>query len=424
MGKHVISDLWQMQSLPLEAKIRMTKYRIRQWVEYYGEDGVYVSFSGGKDSTVLLDLVRQMYSNVTAVFVDTGLEYPEIREFVKTFSNVVWLKPKKNFKQVITEYGYPFISKEVSDKVDGARKYMQALNDAQSRERESRTVRYAWGIADLLGIDRRGKAKESPEYLSLKMGIIPSETSRYQQVVGTYKNKDGSVSKYCMPRYKFFLEAPFNLSASCCRIMKKSPVHSYGRKTHKKPMTAQMASESRLRTAQWLRNGCNGFEMTSPISNPMSFWTEQDVLLYIELNKDRMCRDRINCHEKVMWYGSRIVSRETGATIESIEYYRPICSIYGDIVTEPSDCDYEFTERSEIFDKDRPLLKTTGCSRTGCMFCGYGCHLEKSPTRFEQMKETHPKQYAYIMKPVEEGGLGYKDVIDWINQHGNMDIKY
>lgn len=424
MGKHVISDLWQMQSLPLEAKIRMTKYRIRQWVEYYGEDGVYASFSGGKDSTVLLDLVRQMYSNVTAVFVDTGLEYPEIREFVKTFSNVVWLKPKKNFKQVITEYGYPFISKEVSDKVDGARKYMQALNDAQSRERESRTVRYAWGIADLLGIDRRGEAKESPEYLSLKMGIIPSETSRYQQVVGTYKNKDGSVSKYCMPRYKFFLEAPFNLSASCCRIMKKSPVHSYGRKTHKKPMTAQMASESRLRTAQWLRNGCNGFEMTSPISNPMSFWTEQDVLLYIELNKDRMCRDRINCHEKVMWYGSRIVSRETGATIESIEYYRPICSVYGDIVTEPSDCDYEFTERSEIFDKDRPLLKTTGCSRTGCMFCGYGCHLEKSPTRFEQMKETHPKQYAYIMKPVEEGGLGYKDVIDWINQHGNMDIKY
>lgn len=256
------------------------------------------------------------------------------------------------------------------------------------------------------------------------MGIIPSETSRYQQVVGTYKNKDGSVSKYCMPHYKFFLEAPFNLSASCCRIMKKSPVHSYGRKTHKKPMTAQMASESRLRTAQWLRNGCNGFEMTSPISNPMSFWTEQDVLLYIELNKDRMCRDRINCHEKVMWYGSRIVSRETGATIESIEYYRPICSVYGDIVTEPSDCDYEFTERSEIFDKDRPLLKTTGLSRTGCMFCGYGCHLEKSPTRFERMKETHPKQYAYIMKPVEEGGLGYKDVIDWINQHGNMDIKY
>lgn len=47
------------------------------------------------------------------------------------------------------------------------------------------------------------------------------------------------------------------------------------------PMTAQMASESRLRTTNWLKNGCNGFDMKSPISNPMSFWTEQDVLEYI-----------------------------------------------------------------------------------------------------------------------------------------------
>lgn len=102
-----------------------------------------------------------------------------------------------------------------------------------------------------------------------------------------------------------------------------------------------------------------------------------------------------------------------------------ICSVYGDIVAEgTTDTGVELSEDMEIFDKDRPLLKTTGCDRTGCMFCGYGCHLEDSPTRFERMKVTHPKQYNYIMKPVQEGGLGYKDVIDWINQHGNMNIKY
>ena len=112
-----MQDLMQMQALPLDLKIRLTKQRIRDWVNEYGEDGVYVSFSGGKDSTVLLHIVREEYPNIPAVFVDTGLEYPEIRQFVKTFDNVEWLKPKMNFKKVIETYGYPFIGKEVSEKV-------------------------------------------------------------------------------------------------------------------------------------------------------------------------------------------------------------------------------------------------------------------------------------------------------------------
>ena len=121
-----------MQSLPLSAKVRMTEVRIREWVDEYGEDGVYVSFSGGKDSTVLLNIARNLYPSIKAVFVDTGLEYPEIREFVKSFDNVDWLRPKMNFRQVIEKYGYPFISKEVSECVDGARKYMKALTDRQT----------------------------------------------------------------------------------------------------------------------------------------------------------------------------------------------------------------------------------------------------------------------------------------------------
>ena len=136
-SKHTISDLHQMQSMPLSIKVRMTENRIRGWVEEYGTDGVYVSFSGGKDSTVLLDIVRKLYPDVLAVYVDTGLEYPEIREFVKSFDNVEWLKPKKNFRQVITEYGYPFISKEVSDKVQGARRYLKSVRE---RETDSCTV--------------------------------------------------------------------------------------------------------------------------------------------------------------------------------------------------------------------------------------------------------------------------------------------
>ena len=129
MKAHTIQELRQFQAMPLEVKVAMTKVRVRDWVNYYGEDGVYISFSGGKDSTVLLDIVREMYPNIPAVFVDTGLEYPEIRNFVKTFDNVTWLKPKKNFKQVIENYGYPLISKEVSECVEGAKRYLLDLKN-------------------------------------------------------------------------------------------------------------------------------------------------------------------------------------------------------------------------------------------------------------------------------------------------------
>lgn len=108
------NDLTQFQRLPLDIKVAMTKTRIREWVNYYGVSGTYISFSGGKDSTVLLHLVRELYPNVEAAFVNTGLEYPEIQKFVRTFDNVKILNPKKSFAQIISVYGYPMISKNVS----------------------------------------------------------------------------------------------------------------------------------------------------------------------------------------------------------------------------------------------------------------------------------------------------------------------
>ncbi|MEE1046478.1 MAG: phosphoadenosine phosphosulfate reductase family protein [Clostridia bacterium] len=131
-------DLWQlrsMQAAPLSVKVLLTKDRIRDWVNEYGEDGVYVSFSGGKDSTVLLTIAREMYPNIKAVFVDTGLEYPEIREFVKTWDNVEWIKPKLSFKQVIEKYGYPFIGKEVAERVYYAQKYLTWMREQNTFDR-------------------------------------------------------------------------------------------------------------------------------------------------------------------------------------------------------------------------------------------------------------------------------------------------
>ena len=163
MALHTIQELKMRQSLPLDVKIRMSQLRIREWIDEFGEDGVYISFSGGKDSTVLLHLVREINPNIPAVFIDTGLEYPEIRQFVKGFDNVTWLKPKMTFKQVIQKYGYPFISKEVSECVYGAKKYLTELDRANTitkTDRQTDRHHYSYRYNQLFGIGQYAKKEK------------------------------------------------------------------------------------------------------------------------------------------------------------------------------------------------------------------------------------------------------------------------
>ena len=217
------------------------------------------------------------------------------------------------------------------------------------------------------------------------MGIY---TTDRENPIQAHPNERGDWSMFSAVKWQFLLDAPFEVSNQCCNVMKKNLVHRYARETGRKCITGQMASESRLRTQKWVDNGCNGFNLKEPVSNPMSFWMEQDVLRYIKEN---------NIH---------------------------ICSVYGEIVRD-EEIDGQISMADIGFAEDTARLKTTGRNRTGCMFCGFGCHLEKDGQgRFEQMKTTHPKQYEYIMKPWDEGGLGYKDVIDWLNEHGNLHIRY
>lgn len=123
-----MDELKLMQAYPLDIKIEKTKLRIREWYEYYNGE-VYVSFSGGKDSTVLLDIVRSIYPDVEAVFSNTGLEFPEVVNFVKAIDNVTIIKPEMSFRKVINEKGYPVVSKSVSNCVRFARKNIEDGKD-------------------------------------------------------------------------------------------------------------------------------------------------------------------------------------------------------------------------------------------------------------------------------------------------------
>ena len=335
-------DLQILQAQDLELKIMLTKQRIREWVTAFSSSGVYVSFSGGKDSTVLLHLVREVYPDVEAVFVNTGLEYPEIQRFVKTFDNVRILYPKKTFKQVICDYGYPVISKSVSNVIGEV---------------------------------------TTPNYKG---------TSRIKLINGEALNPDGTKSRFNCEKYKPLLSVDFKISDNCCRVMKKAPAKKYEKESGKVPILAQMTEESMLRQSTWLQNGCNGFNMKRPVSNPMSFWTEQDVLHYIKEN--------------------------------NIE----IASVYGEIIPENGQL---------LFNDYDCKYCTTGCKRTGCIFCAYGAHLFKGESNFQRLKRTHPKQYDYcinggaydedgLWKP-DSRGLGMGHVFDELNKlYGEDFIKY
>ena len=193
-------------------------------------------------------------------------------------------------------------------------------------------------------------------------------------------------SAYSCEKYKPLCYVDFNISNQCCNVMKKSVVHKYKGYA----ITAQTAEESRLRTQQWLKNGCNGFNMKRPVSNPMSFWCEQDVLQYIKKNN------------------------------------LPIAIVYGDVVEKGGQLSLACCGSCE--------LETTGVARTGCIFCGYGVHLEKEPTRFQRLKQTHPRLYEYCMNGGEykdgkwipnKQGLGMAHVFEELNEiYGEDFIKY
>ena len=290
----------------------------------------------------------ELFPSVEAVFVNTGLEYPEIQQFVKSFENVTILRPTMRFDEVLKTYGYPIISKKVSKGID--------------RYRKGAT----WAVNAMNG-----------------KHCVTGEPCEFQ------KDRYG--------KWKPITETSFMISDKCCAVMKEAPLQKFARQTGKKPITALLATESYRRAQAWLRTGCNAFDSKNPMSKPMSFWTEQDVLQYIK------------------------------------KYNIPIASVYGEVVYK-EEPEQMRVEEFGIENCGTESLCTTGCDRTGCVFCAFGAHNDKE-SRFERLKETHPRQYQYcigggeydengVWKPNKQG-LGMGHVFDELNKiYGDGFIKY
>ena len=299
MAKVEKQELYRLQALPLDEKIAIAQKAIREFVEHFGVDGIYISFSGGKDSTVLIHLCRQLYPDLVGLYSDTGLEFPEIRDFVQTFDNITIVTPKMHHREMLKKCGYPVVSKEQAE-------WIYRIRSGTS----SGAIQKAFYGLNLDGTPTRFKLSE---------------------------------------QWKYLLNAPFNIGSGCCKEMKLKPIAEYVKKTGRVPIMGTTASESALRAQKFMQYGFYNLEGKKAQCTPMSIWTDDDVWEYIH---------RFNL---------------------------PYCKIY--------DMSYD---------------------RTGCVFCMFGAHLDKEPNRFQKLQRTHPDLWRYCMKPYDDGGLGLREVLEFM----------
>ena len=204
---------------------------------FMGVNPAYVSYSGGKDSTILLYLSRIIKKDIRAIFFNTTNEFPEMYRFLKNIDGIEWVQPEMNLKQVIEKFGFPLISKEQSQ-------YLREYRHAKS---------------------------EKHKYLRLN----GRPDKPYQ---GKISNK-----------WQHLINAPFEISEKCCYYLKKKPAIKFEKETGLKPIIGTSVNESTLRKQKYLVTGCNSFDTKRIASYPLSIWTEENKWDFIRKNKIPYC---------------------------------------------------------------------------------------------------------------------------------------
>ena len=212
--------------------------------KYDLENNAYLSFSGGKDSTILHYLLDKALPNnrIPRVFIDTGIEYTKIREFVmglaKNDDRFIIIKPSKNVKQTLEKYGYPFKSKQHSHNVH----LYQNSGIGQSVKR----------------------------YL----GIIESNT------------------KFRCPKcleYQFTPDFNIKLSDYCCMKMKKEPIHKWEKANNRfVALTGMRKDEGGQRASL---KGCILTDKNGKLTkfHPLLVVSDEWEEWFIETNKIEIC---------------------------------------------------------------------------------------------------------------------------------------
>jgi hypothetical protein len=324
------------------------------------EGDLTICFSGGKDSSLLLDMYCELIAGtkwankpVKVAFADTTNETAAMRKFIKEFIPYI---SKKHGVQIdfeetrprhgltwagfVKDNGIPLISKDQSKVIRTVKADMLATGcDFETVRRLARQ-------------DERA-VKELFDIGFSKTGVLALTgwVSKRQEF-----GKHFMLSKVWMP----MVCCPIDLTEQCCVKIKESALDSVNDGNR---MTGEQAAESKKREAVYLKTGCNArMADGNYTSKPFGAMTADGILYAIDF-------------------------RGT-----------PICSDYGSVV---KDEDGHF--------------RCTKAQRTGCALCGFGCQYDTE--RFVRLQETEPAKVRFAFKPKSEGGAGYKEAIEYMNEH-------
>jgi 3'-phosphoadenosine 5'-phosphosulfate sulfotransferase (PAPS reductase)/FAD synthetase len=228
-----------------------------------------VCWSGGKDSTVLLHLVLQQAPNIDVIYNDTGVEFPETREFVDNIvkdwaiANFHVAKPKKGetFWDISKEYGWPLLGKEQSDNIEIARRRMKRLIESGDLNQPDHRV-------PINGIGSNEHNTESPDALLQGSGSFEKLSDMERVLVGY----------------------DVDISTRCCHYLKERPTKLVEQELGIDcKILGIMASESRRRSLLWIDYG-EYYKVKDYFGEnkgvwkalPLSVWTEEDIWKYHE----------------------------------------------------------------------------------------------------------------------------------------------
>lgn len=368
MKENAISHekLKELQSLSLGAKVNMTIAKLLE-ICYKTDFKIAVAYSGGKDSSVLLDITARVWAMerethgdrpLVVVFADTSNEHAGMAKFVVDSCKQVEdrygikielhkVRGDKTYPDVIKTHGYPIASKQTARKISDIRKWLKKSG-------------VKWDDIK----DKLDDGLKSAKYLR-KLGA-----SNTVVLYLTGIKSDDSVSKSPLAKcWRPLIAADFETSGICCNILKKAPIKAIQKQFKLVPVIAEMASDSKSRKNAYMHTGCNSFNSGELKSKPMGFWIQYEPEKYI-------------------------YKRDV-----------PLFKIYGKV------------------EKHKKEYKCTGEQHTGCKLCLFGCKFKARETQFTDLAKTEPNTVRWAFKPVSEGGLGYLEIIEYLNKNCKCKIQ-